>query len=225
MRRLREEDDENDDTPLHHRKPFGTGLKRKRVEFVRASEPSNETAAARGESAGSRISDIYASIVLSSTPAAMVARSDPTPACCKVCAVPITTSVAAHEASLAHQVKLPHAHPPSALDRSRMGLRALESQGWDPDARRGLGREGGGVRYPLKTVAKDDTLGVGASMPPAPTAAATARDAPSEPPPRTLTNKEIKEARARQRRKAERLQAEIYGRLDVEGYLHRKMDI
>lgn len=33
--------------------------------------------------------------------------------------------------------------------------------GWDPDERKGLGREGEGMRYPIKPVPKHDNLGVG----------------------------------------------------------------
>jgi len=33
--------------------------------------------------------------------------------------------------------------------------------GWDPDERKGLGREGKGMRYPIKPVPKHDNLGVG----------------------------------------------------------------
>ena len=41
----------------------------------------------------------------------------------------------------------------------------------------------------------------------------------SEAPPRQLTAKERKALAAKERQRAERLQAEIYGRVDVEGYL------
>ncbi|KAG5995105.1 hypothetical protein E4U54_002934 [Claviceps lovelessii] len=246
MRRLRPgvnngsgDDDDDDDIALHHRKPFGSGLKRQRVEFVRATESDHGVAFVHKTTSDSAVGDLYASIVLGhgkpkpdaapatrlDTPQADAAESTMVaekPSICAVCSLPITTSAKAHEASVAHQVKMPHAHPPCALDRSRMGLRALESLGWDPDARRGLGREGEGVRYPIKVKAKDDTLGVGA--------AAMADRAKQEkqqqppPPPRKLTSKELKAAVARDTQRAERLQAEIYGRIDVESYLRRKME-
>ncbi|OAQ68772.1 G-patch domain-containing protein [Pochonia chlamydosporia 170] len=231
MRRPRD-DSEDDDIPLHHKKPFGSGLKRKKVEFVRATESDNGIATTPKPQAASAIGDLYASIVLSdgkakSASAPPTTSSSPQPEAipkvepptCPICSLPITTSLKEHEASVAHQVSLPHSHPPSALDRSRMGLRALESQGWDPDARRGLGREGDGVRYPIKTKAKDDTLGIGAAE-----LQEKQKQEPKEPPPRKLTSKELKAAVAKEKQRAERLQAEIYGRLDVDSYLRQKMD-
>lgn len=233
MRRLRDDSDSEDDqVPLHHKKPFGAGLKRTKVEFVRATESDNGIATISQTKATPAIGDLYASIVLghgkaksASAPATTAASPQPEPSSkaepqiCPVCSLPITTSVKEHEASLAHQVNMPHSHPPSALDRSRMGLRALETQGWDPDARRGLGRAGEGVRYPIKTKPKDDTLGIGAAE-----MLAQQKQVPREPPPRKLTSKELKAAAAKEKQRAQRLQAEIYGRVDVEGYLRRKMD-
>ncbi|KAJ5741371.1 hypothetical protein N7533_010780 [Penicillium manginii] len=70
-----------------------------------------------------------------------------------------------HEASLAHQVCLTHSHPPSHLDRTRVGLKYLSTYGWDPDSRRGLGAPGReGIREPLKSRVKNDTAGLGAGL-------------------------------------------------------------
>ncbi|KAK2848501.1 hypothetical protein FQN49_005665 [Arthroderma sp. PD_2] len=66
-----------------------------------------------------------------------------------------------HEASLAHQVCLPHSHPPSAIDRTGTGYRYLSSYGWDPDSRTGLGPTGSGIQVPLKPKIKNDTVGLG----------------------------------------------------------------
>ena len=45
MRRSRHgeeaDQDEQDDIPLHHKRAFGSGLKRKKVEFVRAQDPDD----------------------------------------------------------------------------------------------------------------------------------------------------------------------------------------
>ncbi|KFG81671.1 putative G-patch domain protein [Metarhizium anisopliae] len=224
MRRPRD-DSEDDEIPLHHKKPFGSGLKRNKIEFVRATESDDGTAAVSKPRVATAIGDLYASIVLgdgqvnSVSAAATTTTASPQPDICPVCSLPITTSLKEHEASLAHQVSMPHSHPPSALDRSRMGLRALKSQGWDPDARRGLGVEGEGVRYPIKTKAKDDNLGIGAAE-----LLESQKQEAREPPPRKLTGKELKQAMATEKQRAERLQAEIYGRVDVESYLRRQMD-
>ncbi|KAM0265188.1 hypothetical protein ACHAQJ_000341 [Trichoderma viride] len=225
MRRERDDSDD-EDIPLHHKRPFGAGLKRKRVEFVKATDPDASNAVTVVGKQTDSIGDVYASIVLGGSSVdsaskpescgeetedvASSSEKQPEPPICPVCSLPITTTLLKHEASLAHQVSLEHSHPPSALDRSRMGLRALESQGWDPDSRLGLGREGEGTRFPIKAALKKDTLGVGARQP-------TRREVVEKP--RPLTAKEMRALAEKEKRKGERLQAEIYGRVDVEKYL------
>ncbi|KFA63630.1 hypothetical protein S40285_03168 [Stachybotrys chlorohalonatus IBT 40285] len=217
--------DDEDDVPLHRKQPFGAGLKRKRVEFVPAREPDelavgtiSDGDAMEGVMAG----DLYASIVMGSAsdntvyPSNDKANEEPKPSTpiCYLCSLPITTSVREHQASLAHQVSVTHSHPPSALDRSRMGLRTLAAQGWNPDARIGLGREGEGMRFPITATAKEDNLGIGATQ--------IKRDADAktqEKPTKPLSKKERKELEKKERERAERLQREIFGRVDVERYL------
>jgi hypothetical protein len=230
MRRSRsaDHDEPDDEVPLHHQRPFGAGLKRKRVEFVPATEPVDDASATSfAAEKGALAGNLYASIVLGerkaaseppvpapadSTAANTADKSIGAPPVCSVCSLPITTSVAKHESSLAHLASLPHSHPPSSLDRRRMGLRALSAQGWDPDSRLGLGRQGEGVRFPIKVAAKEDTLGVGATAPgPAEKAKATQR--------RPLNAKEMRALAETERKKGQRLQGEIFGRVDVEGYL------
>lgn len=221
MRRFRDEkkelEDDADDVPLHHKRPFGAGIKRKKIEFVRAQDPDIGSLTATTKPDFS-IGDLYASVVLkdsgakgkASETAATEAKEDE-PSVCPVCSLPVTDSTQSHEASLAHQVCLTHSHPPSALDRSRMGLRALEAQGWNPDARQGLGREGEGVRYPVKVVAKDDTLGVGATVP---------EGLPrKEEKPKKLNRKEMRQLAEKEKQRNLKLQSDIFGSVDVERYL------
>ncbi|KAK7750489.1 hypothetical protein SLS62_007568 [Diatrype stigma] len=96
------------------------------------------------------------------------------PSVCEICKLPLdedqavpggTSTLRPHEASLAHQVCLEHSHPPSALDRSRMGMGVLQSQGWDPDSRQGLGAAHQGIQFPLKAKPKRDTMGIGVEVP------------------------------------------------------------
>lgn len=217
MRRFRQlEDDlvdEENDVPLHHKRPFGSGIKRKRVEFVRAQEPDAGIQAAAATPTTS-IGDLYASIVMKDIPKVSKStqqESESASAVCPVCNLPLTDSSHPHEATLAHQVCLAHSHPPSALDRSRMGLRALAAKGWDPDARQGLGREGEGMRFPIKVVAKEDTLGVGAKVP---------ENLPKkEEKPKQLSRKEKRELVQKEKAKNEKLQRDIFGSVDVERYL------
>jgi G-patch domain len=169
-----EDDDDEYDLPLQDQQVFGAGIRRKRVPFVYAgSEPAlvGPTLSKPG------LSDRYLSIVLPE-PAENTdgheeqserAQNDgcpPDKVACAVCKLPITpdTSMAvakSHESSLAHQVCLSHSHPPSHLDRDHVGLRYLSSCGWDPDGRRGLGPSGAGIRVPIKSKIKNDTVGLG----------------------------------------------------------------
>ena len=235
------QNDDDEEVPLQHRRPFGSGLKRKRVEFVKAQGSDGIPALDAGpKSNGASIGEIYASIVwtqdvapstrtldagseiasddgpdrhLHVGPAASGPNYPPVP--CAVCSLPIVTSVEAHNASLAHQVSLAHSHPPSHLDRSRMGLRALSTQGWDPDARVGLGREGEGMRFPIKVTAKSDTLGIGAILP---------DKKPEIPKDTVLSAGEVKRRAMEERKKGERLQRDIFGSVDTDKYLTRRKE-
>ncbi|CAH0017319.1 unnamed protein product [Clonostachys rhizophaga] len=237
MRRSRgsdEEEEEEEDIPLHHKRPFGSGLKRKKIEFVRATEPDETAVAASASRAkASAIGNLYASIVLGQSSAS---SSTPTPTpegvgeeaaggaipqetsdqtICPVCLLPITTSISKHNASLAHQVSLEHSHPPSALDRSRMGLKALAAQGWNPDARQGLGKEGEGMRFPIKVSAKEDNLGIGATIPEM--KEGEIKVVKEKP----MSVKELKAIQAKEKTKTEKLQREIFGSVDVDKYLKK----
>ncbi|KAK2675752.1 hypothetical protein RAB80_007937 [Fusarium oxysporum f. sp. vasinfectum] len=191
MQRYREDasDESNDeeDIPLHYKRAFGAGLKRQRVEFVPAQDPDAGT-------------------TTTITPAKST-----------------DTSIGDLYASIVlkpaedKDTKASEEEPEEiSLDRSRMGLKALKSQGWDPDARRGLGREGEGMRYPIKVVAKEDTLGIGATIP------KEIQEKKKEEKPKPLNRKEAKQLAAKERQRHERLQGEIYGRVDVESYLRGK---
>jgi G-patch domain len=161
--------------PLQDQRVFGAGIKRKRVPFVRAESepPSASQATAPKPSLGER----YLSIVLPQTPEAAETLNDQPDdrqkdetlsgqVICAVCNLPITadTSTAPakpHESSLAHQVCLSHSHPPSHLDREHIGFKYLSSYGWEPDSRRGLGASETGIRVPIKSKVKNDTVGLG----------------------------------------------------------------
>ncbi|KAL5339020.1 hypothetical protein BJX70DRAFT_365265 [Aspergillus crustosus] len=124
-------------------------------------EPSSPTAPSPASADRSR----------SAPPPTASSTSTPT---CEICNLPLASSEddqqahKQHESSLAHQVCITHSHPPSHLDRNRHGLRYLESYGWDPDSRLGLGATGReGIRDPVKGKLKSDTVGLGAVPPPA----------------------------------------------------------
>lgn len=223
-------DDSYDDTPLQHQKPFGAGLKRKReVAFVRATDPELQTIQdVQAVERGSAVADAYLKLVLKKNPSEQTttpapdndSSSSPVTTPCPVCNLPVGQASTAdhlkkHEASIAHQVCLTHSHPPSALDRTRMGFKNLESYGWDPDARLGLGAEGQGIRDPLKAKPKDDTLGLGLVI--SKEAMEKAREARKKP--KKLSIKEMRKRQAEEKRRGERLKEMFYAKDDVLKYL------
>ncbi|KAI0478758.1 hypothetical protein GGR56DRAFT_340480 [Xylariaceae sp. FL0804] len=218
-----------DDTPLQDKRPFGSGLKRQRVVFVPASSGSLSTTEAPGPSESSKsVADMYLSIVLPKEPSRDAAPTQKTdedstpPQICEVCNLPIKEGSPAmgktastgrpHETSLAHQLCLEHSHPPSALDRSRMGLGVLQSQGWDPDSRAGLGASEQGIQYPIKAKQKDNRLGIGVKVP---------KDVTLQKKEKVqrLDAKQARKQAALDKKKMERLRRHMYGNPDVEKYL------
>lgn len=220
-----------DDVPLQHKKPFGSGLRRNEIKFVPASNEETEAAnQQRDKTKGQSISDFYLSMVLKKTePTSTQGEPAKPPPVCDICSMPLalegdnTSSSSAtstrkpagpHEASIAHQVCLAHSHPPSALDRSRMGLSVLAAQGWDPDSRAGLGAAGQGTQYPVKAKPKEDRLGVGVVVP---KPGATTKKEKEKP--KLLDAKKVRKMAAEDRKRADKLQRELFGRVDLERYL------
>ena len=172
--------------PLEDQRVFGAGIKRKRVNFIAATE-TDTAPRPPGASTTSGSADRYLSIVFnrlksenlsaSSGPVEATASlqtespSASGPLLCDICKLPMKSADDSpadtsrpHEASIAHQVCLTHSHPPSNLDRNRPGVKYLSSYGWDPDSRLGLGATGGGIRMPIKGTPKNDTVGLGVDI-------------------------------------------------------------
>ncbi|EKJ75514.1 hypothetical protein FPSE_04289 [Fusarium pseudograminearum CS3096] len=216
QRNTQDEFDEEFDIPLHRKRPFGAGIKRKQIEFVRARDPDAGLSTATTSTA-TLVGDLYTTIVLKSDTENKDAKTSEEEAkeaaqICPDCGLDVSSTTQPHEAALAHQVSLRHTMPPSALDRSRMGVRTLTSQGWDMDAHEGLGREREGIRHPIKVKEKNNKLGIGAATP-------KTQEKKKEHMPYPINKKELKRHRAKERQRHERLQHEIYGRVDVESYL------
>ncbi|KAL1303416.1 hypothetical protein AAFC00_006807 [Neodothiora populina] len=146
---------------------------------------------------------------------------------CEICNAPInasTPSTEDHTTSLVHQICLPHSHPPSALDRKRKGISILQSHGWDPDARTGLGAQGEGILHPVKAKEKRDTVGLGHGI---------NNDDDEEvlrklrKPQRKVERKEVKKLDAgkvrkldaEQKRKDQKMREMFYANDDIERYL------
>ncbi|KAI0132061.1 hypothetical protein BJ170DRAFT_592042 [Xylariales sp. AK1849] len=217
-----DENDEDFDVPLQHKRPFGSGVRRRHIAFVPASSGNLNSTGQDIPGAPSRsVADLYLDIVMPKDLGSTQPVVAP-PQLCEVCQLPLDESTGGtagdaskpgrHEASIAHQVCLTHSHPPSALDRSRMGLSVLQSQGWDPDGRSGLGVVQQGMQYPIKVKEKNDTLGIGVKIPrdfqPAKKEKAQRLDA-----------KKVRKMAAEDKKRKERLQRQFYGNGDLEKYL------
>jgi len=226
-------DDESEEVPLHRLRPFGTGLYNKKIAFVpAASGDLNTTAGAPAEAQGKAVSDLYLSMVLCRGPQAEPALAEEAQdestrvELCEICRLPVGSGGApdeaaagrarkapSHETTLAHQVCLTHSHPPSAVDRRRMGLSVLEARGWDADARRGLGPDGEGMRFPLKTVPKDDKLGLGIAVP------KDGAEGKAKEKPKLLDAKKVRKMAQEDKKRSAKLRQELFGNVDLEKYL------
>ena len=183
------EDDEYE-IPLRDQRYFGAGLKRKRIQFV-PSTTTTTTARSLPTTSSTSVADRYLSIALKkATPESSGLDISPgrkaqprthverethdapdvvDEAQCDICHVPVNLSNAQaktdHECSITHQIRLQHSHPPSHIDRTRKGLNVLESHGWDPDTRLGLGAKGSeGRLYPVRAVENPAKSGLGARV-------------------------------------------------------------
>lgn len=223
-------EDEEYEVPLRDQRYFGAGIKRKRVPFVSSSDGSLAThAQSREPTTGEAASNAYLSIVLKrnnskfqkiQAPSDVVATQDAQPPVCEICKLPVAgdESSQRHAASIAHQICLPHNYPPSALDRQRKGLNILQTHGWDPDQRQGLGVTGEGILHPVRAQEKPDRLGLGHGMEESSRKKAK-RVRPAKPQAQRLDAGKMKQLDLETRRKDKQLRDVFYRSDDVEKYL------
>lgn len=229
------------EVPLRDQRYFGAGLKRKRIQFVTSTPQPSTSARLPPTTSAESAADRYLAIVLGrpkdenpvagtsqGTAAAEYQKSRseeadpvdepdfveaPSESICDVChrSINILDATTSHESSIVHQICLAHSHPPNHIDRSRKGLAVLESQGWDPDSRSGLGAEGKGRLYPVRATENPGKAGLGARF--------VTRKAVEKP-----VRLDAGKARLREKegkRKAERLRNAFYRSEEVERYLGR----
>ena len=230
-----EEEEEEDLIPLQDQTVFGTGIKRKRVRFVPAqSDPpfsANPITSKTGDrylsivlrdlglsTAGKSLGDGPEEVSEATFQSPLTTSDNSAERLCEICQLPIASiernpisSAKPHEASLAHQVCLSHSHPPSHIDRRRLGLKCLSSYGWDPDSRLGLGAIGDGIRVPIKVKVKNNTLGLGIKE----NGAIQKRPEKTE----KLDARQVRHKEQELRRKQQKLQELFYRNDDVEKYL------
>ena len=140
------------------------------------------------------------------------------PVCRKMNRISVTDASQPHETSLAHQVCLPHAHPPSALDRRRKGFDMMQAYGWDPDQRLGLGAAGEGILHPIKAKEKRDLIGLGAETE-SEVRIKGRRKPETKKPRRSLDAGKIQKMAVESRKKDDRLREMFYRNDEVEKYL------
>lgn len=180
-------DDEDGDyfVPLVDQRVFGAGIKRKRIDFIPASDSSTSLPSTTPSPRPTDLGAKYLSIVLGGeqrerdnvskdlgnddNTTKATAQSQQQERICTVCKQPVSkmeeggeanAAAAPHESSIAHQVCLEHSYQPSHLDRGRVGVKYLTAYGWDVDSRRGLGARQEGIRIPIKVNEKRDTAGL-----------------------------------------------------------------
>jgi hypothetical protein len=214
----------HDPDAWRHVKPF---YRRRPIRFIPAgSTPSTFSRAAPAQkSDGSDVARRYLELVGLSrsvtpaasgatTPATQDATSTTTTRTCETCGLEYTGTTSEHERTLAHQSSLPHSHPPHSLPRSSVGLKILQSSGWDPDAREGLGPAGEGPRYPIKAVEKHDRRGVGVEMGKAGTVEKVSRE--------KLDAKKTRRLEGKRKKKREEIMRELTGDGRLELLLHEE---
>lgn len=195
--------------PAEDQRVFGAGIKRKRVPFVSASTDESYVSTKPKTAVGDR----YLSIVLKKQAQSPPEDHKTTTVVCEVCGQPVRES---HESSISHQLCLEHSHPPSHLPREHVGLKILESHGWDPDSRLGLGASGEGIRVPIKSKMKNDTVGLGVEAKRRNDAGIfEAKEVEAF---KRLNAKEVRLQEEEERKRAQKLQQTFYGK-DLSRYL------
>ncbi|KAF2272610.1 uncharacterized protein EI97DRAFT_348248, partial [Westerdykella ornata] len=198
-------DDDDISTAPFTSQPITKGLRNHPVKFVSATTTTAPPSAAPKPVS---IADQYLAIVFPNG----VPKPEVSHPICPTCGEPITQAdERAHFLSLGHQMSLPRTHTPSAIDRSRMGLKYMEKFGFDVDARRGLGASGEGILHPIIPKEKRDTYGLGIK--------GTVATVGTEQLKEVLDAGGVKKKAAEEKKKAEKLRRMFYGDDDKEKYL------
>lgn len=153
---LQDEDPNVSTKPFVEQRAFGRGLWKNPIKFVSSAPEVQPTTTSTN---GKTMAEKYLAIMFPN------GQPQPEPEAfprCGICGEPVKeTDQRIHYLSPAHQAALPRAPIPSAIDRTRMGLKYMEKHGYDFDARQGLGTSGQGMLFPLVPKEKRDKLGLG----------------------------------------------------------------
>lgn len=194
--------------PFVDQPAFGKGLWRKPIKFVAAASQTAPTADVPAAKALS-IAEQYLAIVFPNGQPKVEAEYP----ICPTCNAPIKEADnRAHYLTIGHQLSLPTAPTPSAIDRTRMSLKYMEKHGFDIDARQGLGASSSGILYPILPKEKADKHGIGIQIPKNGVVAEKEKE-------KRLDAGQVRKKVAEEKKKAEKLRRMFYEDDKVSRYL------
>lgn len=210
-----DEDADISTAPFVHQPAYGRGLWKNPISFVSAASelPTSATSSINGKT----IAEKYLAIMF---PNGQPQRKSEAYPLCGICGEPvIETDQRIHYLSPSHQAALPRPPVPSAIDRTRMGLKYMEKHGYDVDARVGLGASGQGMLFPLVPKEKRDKLGLGVDKNEHTKRRALGGATTFEVKEGKLDAGKVRRLAKVEKRKHEKLQKMFYGNDEVEKYL------
>ncbi|KAH5099805.1 hypothetical protein HBH70_180040 [Parastagonospora nodorum] len=214
-----EEDPRFDDAdvttiPFAQQPAYGRGLWKNPIHFVSAA-PDTPIATAPGK--GNTMAEKYMAIMFPN--GQPQPKADAYPAC-GICGEPVKEKdQRMHFLSPAHQAALPRAPIPSAIDRTRMGLKYMSKHGYDVDARVGLGASGQGMLFPLVPKEKRDKFGLGIDKKEHEKKRALGGASAADVKEGRLDAGKVRKLAKVEKRKHDKLQRMFYGNDEVEKYL------
>lgn len=214
----RYDDSDISTVPFVEQPAFGRGLWKKPVSFV--PEGAERPSPTKGLTPDGRtMAEAYAAIFLPNGPPQPKPPAGPL---CDVCGCPVTEkNQRDHYLSLSHQLALPRAPIPSAIDRTRMGLKYMEKHGYDVDAQKGLGATGEGMLYPIVPKEKRDKFGLGINVEEHTKKKALGGASAADVKQGKLDAGKVRKLAAVEKKRHEKLQRAFYGNDEVEKYLGR----
>jgi hypothetical protein len=214
-----EEDPRFDDTdvstiPFVQHPAYGRGLWKNPIQFVSAA-PDAPIKAPPGN--GNTMAEKYLAIMFPNGQPQPKPEAYPT---CGICGEPVKEQdQRMHFLSPAHQAALPRAPIPSAIDRTRMGLKYMSKHGFDVDARVGLGVSGQGMLFPLVPKEKRDKFGLGIDKKEHEKKRALGGASAADVKEGRLDAGKIRKLAKVERKRHDKLQKMFYGNDEVEKYL------
>jgi len=215
-----EEDPRFDDAdvstaPFVQHPAYGRGLWKNPIQFVSAA--SDAPVISKTSTTGRTMAEKYLAIMFPNGQPQPKPEAYPA---CGICGEPVKeTEQRMHYLSPAHQAALPRAPIPSAIDRSRMGLKYMSKHGYDVDARVGLGASGQGMLFPLVPKEKRDKFGLGIDKKEHEKKRALGGASKADVKEGRLDAGKIRKLAQVQKRKHDKLQRMFYGNDEVEKYL------